>query len=137
MGARRATRRLEPQPHELTARAAPILPRPTAAGRPDLPTVKSSMHDRVVLPAGEADAGFQRPDDRELLTAEEVAALLRVSPGWVYEQSRRRRIPHVRLGRYVRFRRAALDSWLTDSESASTRSAPPRRADKKHRIRSV
>jgi excisionase family DNA binding protein len=73
----------------------------------------------------------------DLLTADEVATLLRVSPGWVYEQSRRRRIPHVRLGRYVRFRRGALEDWLAEGEAVSTVPALARAADKKHRSRAV
>lgn len=58
------------------------------------------------------------PDD--LLTAEEVAALLRVTPAWVYAQTRRHRIPHLRLGRYVRYRREALESWMKQVESSTS-----------------
>jgi hypothetical protein len=32
----------------------------------------------------------------------------------VYEQSRRRRIPAVTLGRYRRYRAEAIDDWLED-----------------------
>ena len=45
----------------------------------------------------------------ELLTVDDVAALLNVSPTWVYEHTRRRgaraceRLPHVKIGKYVRF----------------------------------
>ena len=56
----------------------------------------------------------------DLLTAEEVAALLRVTPAWVYAQTRRHRIPHLRLGRYVRYRREALEAWMTEVESTSS-----------------
>lgn len=52
-----------------------------------------------------------------LLTADEVAALLRVTPGWVYAQTRADRIPHVRLGRYVRFRRDAIEQWVAQIEA--------------------
>jgi excisionase family DNA binding protein len=62
----------------------------------------------------------------DLLTAEEVASLLRVTPAWVYAQTRRRQIPHLRLGRYVRYRRDALEDWIERVENAS--SAP--RADR-------
>jgi excisionase family DNA binding protein len=58
------------------------------------------------------------PDD--LLTAEEVAAVLRVTPAWVYAETRRHRIPHLRLGRYVRYRREALEEWMRQVESRST-----------------
>jgi excisionase family DNA binding protein len=50
--------------------------------------------------------------DRELLTAEEVAALLGIGVDWVWEQARKGRIPHIRLGRFRRFRRQAIEEWL-------------------------
>jgi excisionase family DNA binding protein len=56
-----------------------------------------------------------------LITAAEAAAILNVSKAWVYEQTRRQRMPHVRLGRYVRYRRTTLDAWLQEQESRSYR----------------
>lgn len=56
-----------------------------------------------------------------LLTAEEVARLLQVTPAWVYAETRRHRIPHLRLGRYVRYRRSALEGWMDEVEQSSTR----------------
>lgn len=56
-----------------------------------------------------------------LLTADEVAALLHVTKGWVYDQTRQRRMPHVRLGRYVRYRRSAIDGWVAGLEASSVR----------------
>jgi excisionase family DNA binding protein len=55
-----------------------------------------------------------------LLTADEVADLLRVTRAWVYSETRARRIPHVRLGRYVRYRRSAVEAWVAELEAAST-----------------
>ncbi len=37
--------------------------------------------------------------------------MLAVSPQWVLAQARAGRIPHVRLGRYVRFEREQLEAW--------------------------
>ena len=70
--------------------------------------------------ASEADA---------LLTAEEVARMLGVTAAWVYAQSRSRRIPTVTLGRYRRYRRAAIESWVRGIEERSvqnSRGASPR-----------
>jgi len=39
----------------------------------------------------------------DLLTAETLAEKLKVPPSWVYEQSRLRKIPTHKLGRYIRF----------------------------------
>jgi excisionase family DNA binding protein len=51
----------------------------------------------------------------ELLTVEDVAALLKVPPSWVYERTRKRgveRIPGFRLGKYWRFREGDVVAWL-------------------------
>ncbi len=54
-----------------------------------------------------------------LLTADEVAALLQVTKAWVYAETRAKRIPHVPLGRYVRYRRSAVLQWLGALEQQS------------------
>ena len=61
-------------------------------------------------------------DDGDLLTADEVAVMLRMTKAWVYAQTRANRIPHVSLGRYVRYRRSAVLAWLSRIEQeAATR----------------
>ena len=54
-----------------------------------------------------------------LLTVEEVAERLGVTKDWVWAQARAGRIPHVRLGRYRRFREEAIDEWLLRLEQSS------------------
>ena len=61
----------------------------------------------------------------ELLDAQAVAELLGVPKGWVYEQSRRGSIPTVTLGRYRRYRRAAVEEWVRNLEADAA--APPGR----------
>jgi excisionase family DNA binding protein len=46
-----------------------------------------------------------------LLDANGAAALLNVPATWVLAEARADRIPHVRLGRYVRFDAAELQIW--------------------------
>ncbi|MBS1863151.1 MAG: helix-turn-helix domain-containing protein [Actinobacteria bacterium] len=46
-----------------------------------------------------------------LIDAGEAAEILAVSREWVLAQARAGRIPHVRLGRYVRFERNELETW--------------------------
>lgn len=58
-----------------------------------------------------------------LLTAEDVADRLGVRPDWVGAQARAGRIPHVRLGRYRRFRESALEAWLRDLETGGSEHA--------------
>ena len=54
-----------------------------------------------------------------LLKAPDVAKLLGVPTSWVYDQSRRGRIPTVTLGRYRRYRREAIDAWLRQIENGA------------------
>jgi excisionase family DNA binding protein len=72
----------------------------------------AAMYHRVEL--GSEDSHMPADD---LLTAAEVAALLRMTPAWVYEETRRNRIPHMRLGRYFRYRRSTIDAWMSQLET--------------------
>lgn len=46
-----------------------------------------------------------------LLDAAEAGRLLSVPASWVLAEARANRIPHVRLGRYVRFSADELEEW--------------------------
>jgi excisionase family DNA binding protein len=54
----------------------------------------------------------------ELLTVDDVAALLKVNKSWVYEHTRTRRLPrterlrYVKLGKYVRFEARVVREFL-------------------------
>jgi excisionase family DNA binding protein len=52
-----------------------------------------------------------------LLRAGEVAKLLAVPESWVREATREGRLPHIALGRYRRYSRAALEAWLEQQQS--------------------
>ena len=43
---------------------------------------------------------------------EDVAEILQVDKSWVYAAARRDAIPHVKVGRYIRFERTALADWI-------------------------
>ncbi len=58
-----------------------------------------------------------------LLTAKEVAALLAVMESWVREATRDGRLPHLRLGRYRRYRWSEIEAWLEEQKAG-----PPRLA---------
>jgi excisionase family DNA binding protein len=51
-----------------------------------------------------------------LLEADDVARYIGMTTDWVYREVRAGRIPHIRLGRYVRFRRESIDDWLVARE---------------------
>ncbi len=63
-----------------------------------------------------------------LLEAKDVAELLSVPESWVREQTRRpegEAMPHLRLGRYVRFEREAVVAWLEGQRAGSWRKHRP------------
>ena len=56
----------------------------------------------------------------KLLTVDDVAALLKVSKAWVYEhissrgRSRSERLPHIKVGKYIRFEPHALRRFIAN-----------------------
>jgi excisionase family DNA binding protein len=62
------------------------------------------------------------PDPEKLLTASEVAAMLQVSRQFVYEHAIRSepRIPCIRLGAAVRFRRESIEQFIRALEEESS-----------------
>jgi excisionase family DNA binding protein len=90
-----------------------IPPRHTSRIRPGTRRALAAMPD--------ASPGGHRPGIDPLLTADEVAELLQVTKAWVYAETRAQRIPHVPLGRYVRYRRSAVQQWITALERQSSR----------------
>jgi excisionase family DNA binding protein len=53
--------------------------------------------------------------DNDLATVSQIAELLQVPDSWVYERTRRRgieRIPHFKLGKYLRFSRGEVLDWV-------------------------
>ena len=67
-------------------------------------------------PTATRDADLHEPAGRDrILNIVEVAKLLRVPVSWVYERARRRsfdRIPHFKLGKYLRFSEKEIVDWL-------------------------
>ena len=53
-----------------------------------------------------------------LLDAKQAAELLNVPPSWILAEARANRIPHVRLGRYVRFDAVELAAWCKTQRQA-------------------
>jgi excisionase family DNA binding protein len=53
----------------------------------------------------------------EILTIEEVAAYLRLTPQTIYKWAQEKRIPAVKLGKEWRFRRSIIDRWFDEQMS--------------------
>lgn len=47
-----------------------------------------------------------------LLDAAAAARLLSVRPSWIYEAVRAGRLPHLKIGRHIRFLRSDLEDWV-------------------------
>jgi excisionase family DNA binding protein len=55
--------------------------------------------------------GNPRPSST-LLTVEELAEALHVPRSWIYDRTRKKTIPHVKVGRYPRFDLNEVLAWL-------------------------
>ena len=74
---------------------------------------------------------------RALLDANGAAELLNVPASWILAEARADRIPHVRLGRYVRFDAGELETWCKARSRggggvALTRTSDGRRSPEDH-----
>ena len=47
-----------------------------------------------------------------ILTPQQLAEYLRVSRQWVYERVSLGEIPHIKVGKYLRFRKSHIDNWI-------------------------
>ena len=64
------------------------------------------------LSSEELESRGQAPLEEPLLDAAAAAELLSVKPSWVYDAARSGSVPHIRIGRHVRFLRSDLEKWV-------------------------
>jgi excisionase family DNA binding protein len=55
-----------------------------------------------------------RSPGSDILTLEEVASYLRLTPQTIYKWAQEKRIPGAKLGKEWRFRKSIIDRWLDD-----------------------
>lgn len=55
-----------------------------------------------------------RSPGNDILTLEEVAAYLRLTPQTIYKWAQEKRIPAAKLGKEWRFRKSIIDRWLDE-----------------------
>ena len=70
----------------------------------------------------------QAAQNRALLTPEEVAQYFQVNRQWVYERTSKNEIPHIKVGKYLRFHREEIDRWtggMAIPEASQTRGIIP------------
>ena len=68
-----------------------------------------------------AGAARARAGGEQLLSAAEVAEMIGMTKEYVYELSRRGRIPTITFGRHRRYRREAVVRWLEELERRTLR----------------
>lgn len=97
----------------------------------ELRSVESAMsdpnltcRDRSVahgaLGKGHKDVLIEEIHDDRLLSVDEAAELLQMSPYMIRQWARDRKIPAIRMGgRYWRFRRSSLNAWIREQERPS------------------
>ena len=62
-------------------------------------------------------SGDKSEDDYNLLTVETLAAYLSVSKQWVYERITLNEIPFFKIGKFPRFKKTEIDSWLESQKA--------------------
>jgi excisionase family DNA binding protein len=68
-------------------------------------------------PLATPNSAFIKVNDRDVLDVPQVAQLLGVGRNTIYTLVARNQIPHRRLGKAIRFSRAAVMSWLASWSS--------------------
>lgn len=61
----------------------------------------------------------------ELLKVTDVSAILKVQPATVYTWVRQGKLPHIRIGRLIRFTRAQIEEFLNGNGHAKGREPRP------------
>jgi excisionase family DNA binding protein len=76
------------------------------------------------------DATGRTPEPgAEFIGVEEIAAWLGVPRSWVYFQAASGRLPHVKIGKYVRFRADDMRAWVEAQRRGPAVGAPTRRGN--------
>ena len=83
----------------------------------------AAITTELTLGASHAHAANDEQPPDPVLDVEDVARMLRIGRNTVYDLVGRNEIPHRRLGKQIRFSRAALMRWL---DSWSTQGAKER-----------
>jgi excisionase family DNA binding protein len=94
----------------------------------DLRRESGLMRDRGALeawkPIDAVRCTYMAEGQATLLTVQEVAEILKVPVSWVYEHARGNgpgRLPHVKVGKYVRFLNADISRYLEEMRASDGR----------------
>ena len=82
--------------------------------------VHTTIRSREITPTRDARARLDQARAisraNPLVAADEAGKLLGVPPRWMMEQARAGKLPHHKLGRYVRFDLDELIAWLDETK---------------------
>lgn len=112
----------------MTTGTLPLPPRPDLDRPNDNVTkhVHTTIPSREIAPTRDARARLDQARGvsagSPLVAADQAAKLLGVPPRWLLEQARQQKVPHHRLGRYVRFDLDDLIKWLDETKRNPRRS---------------
>ena len=53
-----------------------------------------------------------------MLTADDVCSLFQIKKSYLYALTSENRIPHFKIGGFLRFRRSQLEAWIADQAEA-------------------
>ena len=70
---------------------------------------------KVLDPEEELAPGLPGPlmaDDERLLTVHDIAERFQVPASWVYARAECRDLPSVKIGKYLRFEKLAIEAWF-------------------------
>lgn len=73
----------------------------------------------------------ERAEDDTIFTVESLAKYLQVSEQWVYERVQFKELPYIKVGKFIRFKKSAIDKWL--EEQATPATSPLSRTLKVHK----
>ena len=82
------------------------------------------------IAAGVAEAlkpllSARKAEDNAILDPDQLAEYLGVAKGWIYETASQKAIPYFKCGKFLRFRKSAIDAWITAQSTPAVR--PPSR----------
>jgi len=63
----------------------------------------------------------RKAEEIAILTPEALAERLDVSIGWIYEAVSQKSIPYFKCGKFLRFKKAAIDKWIEDQSTPAAR----------------
>jgi excisionase family DNA binding protein len=55
----------------------------------------------------------------DLLNIEELANKLGLEKSWIYAKTRTKKIPHRKLGKYLRFSESEIEKWLDEKKQGA------------------